>query len=593
MLIEVIKKVYICLLCVLSLCGLMCLTLLNVRTEISSDMITYACSLLGFGGVALICLCFQKVKLNWSILDALVLCFGVYIAINYFFLSNEPAANKGVEIVFMFVLYVILRVILSVNIKLKYILFFLFMLCVFYEAILGLRQLYGFSHSNHSLYKVTGTFFNSGPYSGYIVTILSISSAYIYRYNKAFSFMIKRNWIKLFFCPWSILYMAGGVCTIFSLLILPATLSRAAIVTYSFIITLLLLQRRNWKFIFSFLGVMLVLGIFLYFLKQGSADARLLLWCVLCSVISRNWLTGVGFGGFPSAYADGQAAFFEANPNSIFLLVASAPEYAFNEYLHIGVELGLIGLGLFLGIIGIALWLLFKHRNPMAYGLVALLVFACFSYPFSLLPFQIILVVFLSMAACEEKKDIVFSWKKQIIAILAVLISMGITCLLIPYIKKKVEVMAEFQKLSSLYAGDYLKGVEVDFKKIHDDLSDNPAFLFAYGRTMYKLERYNESNAILKEGILVSPDPMFYNIIGHNYKALGEFAMAENAYIKAFKILPNRLYPLYLLMNLYIETNQKEKVDKIARRIIIFEPKIKSKATNDMKQKAIDYINNK
>ena len=36
------------------------------------------------------------------------------------------------------------------------------------EAIYGLRQLYGFTSSHHSLYSLTGSFFNPGPYSGYL-----------------------------------------------------------------------------------------------------------------------------------------------------------------------------------------------------------------------------------------------------------------------------------------------------------------------------------------------------------------------------------------------------------------------------------------
>ena len=39
------------------------------------------------------------------------------------------------------------------------------------EAIWGLRQIYGFAVSNHSLYALTGSFYNPGPYSGYLAMI--------------------------------------------------------------------------------------------------------------------------------------------------------------------------------------------------------------------------------------------------------------------------------------------------------------------------------------------------------------------------------------------------------------------------------------
>ena len=42
------------------------------------------------------------------------------------------------------------------------------------EAVWGLRQLYGYAVSNHSLYVLTGSFFNPGPYSGYLAMILPV-----------------------------------------------------------------------------------------------------------------------------------------------------------------------------------------------------------------------------------------------------------------------------------------------------------------------------------------------------------------------------------------------------------------------------------
>ena len=39
------------------------------------------------------------------------------------------------------------------------------------EAVWGLCQLYGFSVSGHSRYALTGSFFNPGPYAGYLAKI--------------------------------------------------------------------------------------------------------------------------------------------------------------------------------------------------------------------------------------------------------------------------------------------------------------------------------------------------------------------------------------------------------------------------------------
>ena len=42
------------------------------------------------------------------------------------------------------------------------------------EAVWGLRQIYGLTVSNHSLYALTGSFYNPGPYSGYLAMVFPI-----------------------------------------------------------------------------------------------------------------------------------------------------------------------------------------------------------------------------------------------------------------------------------------------------------------------------------------------------------------------------------------------------------------------------------
>ena len=46
------------------------------------------------------------------------------------------------------------------------------------------------------------------------------------------------------------------------------------------------------------------------------------------------------------------------------------------------------------------------------------------------------------------------------------------------------------------------------------------------------------------------------------YKEMGNYRKAENMYIRALQIVPNRHYPLYLLMKLYKDNGQTEKAKK-------------------------------
>ena len=115
---------------------------------------------------------------------------------------------------------------------------------------------------------------------------------------------------------------------------------------------------------------------------------------------------------------------------------------------------------------------------------------------------------------------------------------------------------------------------------------DNASFLFDFGRTLREAKRYNDSNAVLRLGSQVSSDPMFWVLTGNNYRDMQCYQEAEEAYQKAFAIMPNRLYPLYQLMGLYEEIGNVEAWQQTAKEIIMLQPKIKSPATEAMADSA-------
>ena len=85
----------------------------------------------------------------------------------------------------------------------------------------------------------------------------------------------------------------------------------------------------------------------MYHLKKDSADGRLLMWKVSTQIIREQQGLGVGVGHFPEAFAEAQASYLK-HASSQEKWVAGCPEYAFNEYLQIAVELGIFPLLLFL-----------------------------------------------------------------------------------------------------------------------------------------------------------------------------------------------------------------------------------------------------
>ena len=93
----------------------------------------------------------------------------------------------------------------------KYMLFTI-LLCGLVEAVWGLGQLYDFFPSKHHLFKTTGSFFNPGPYGGFIALMFPLALHYWIAFRK-------QNKILEY------LFLAIGVIL---LLVFPATLSRTA-----------------------------------------------------------------------------------------------------------------------------------------------------------------------------------------------------------------------------------------------------------------------------------------------------------------------------------------------------------------------------
>lgn len=78
---------------------------------------------------------------------------------------------------------------------------------------------------------------------------------------------------------------------------------------------------------------------------------------------------------------------------------------------------------------------------------------------------------------------------------------------------------------------------------------------------------------------------MIYNLIGKNYQAKKQFHRAEYYFLKAHYLVPNRLYPLFLLAHLYQEMELPEKAFQTAQQVINADVKINSTATKEIKFK--------
>ena len=552
----------------------------------------------------------NKQPFRFSLTDCFVLLFTGSVFLSAYLFSDVLAGTKLTLLALLLVLYFCLRLVLSSE-SYKIAFSFLNLLCLFIiitglvEAVWGLQQLYGFKPSQHHLFKITGSFFNPGPYAGYLAVVFPLALYYSIRGTVEKSHYFATISLKII----------GAITCVAIIIVLPAAMSRASWLA-AIAGSLLVFTARYWKelitmseklsvknkkarrkLLFILGSSLITLILFLaiagmYNIKKNSADGRLLTWKVSLTALANNPL-GVGLGHFPDAYGDAQAAYFASgNASETEEYVAGNPEYGFNEFLQIGIESGIMSLLLFIGMLVCAFRSLARTKNWGVMGsLLALLVFACFSYPFSVLPFAIVFVFLIAMS--ETKETRINTDLKSLSAPIRVIrvICVPVLCLLLTAfcLYKQYPVHTAYKQWNSnrmYYQVGMYKEAAQAYEPLYPYLSDQIQFLREYGRSLSQSEQPEKSNAVFQQAAKISCNPTLYNTIGRNYQAMKKYDRAEESFLKSSHIVPNRLSPHYLLMKLYVETGEEEKARKAANIVLTKEPKVQSKEAWEMKEEA-------
>ena len=401
------------------------------------------------------------------------------------------------------------------------------------EAVWGLLQVYGYEPSNHSLYALTGSFYNPGPYSGFLAMCVPVAL---------------HEWLE----GKRIGKHVALVALVLMLVVLPSGMSRsawvAALVASGYVLGMHyregLYRYRN---VFWIGGLLLILlGIGAYHWKKDSADGRLLMWKVATqAVLDQPW-QGVGWEYVAGAYGDAQERYFASGAASEQEAhVAGAPEYVFNEYLQVAMAWSVPALCGILLLVGGCFYL--GHRGRMfgvCGGLLSLGVFSFSSYPFQFVEFILAFLALLVTCAMGFRK----TWLR----VLALVLGIGLGAYLSEHRPQK-----------------------------------NARRMFEQAHALHKAGQWQASTDLLKETMKISSDAMILNIIGKNCQALGVYEEAEAWFVRSTHRLPNRIYPYYLLAKLYEEHPEvfpREKLEWAARMVLEKEAKVESTAIREMRE---------
>ncbi|WP_297677475.1 O-antigen ligase family protein [uncultured Bacteroides sp.] len=449
------------------------------------------------------------------------------------------------------------------------------------EAVWGLRQLYGFSVSGHSLYALTGSFFNPGPYGGYLAMALPVClHCYLHASKCKKKHIFRQAGIGI-----------AGISGLLVLCVLPATMSRSAWIAATVgcaWVAYMHHEKRKWKYLWRkywrrYLAwgtagvlVLALAGAGVFFLKPDSALGRLFLWKIACRAIAEHpW--GCPWG-FAYAYGEAQEKYFSSGNYAAWEeRVAGSPEYAFNEYLDCALNISLPLTIILLCMIVMYLRIGVMYRQYGVCGaLLALLLFSFSSYPMHI-PGFMMAGVFL-LIACREgiligKFLIVGAWLAVSVAGLG------------DKWKQEEDACRKWAHVRMLYQLGSHAAAQKAYEEIRPALDDRGAFLFEYGHSLHKSGNYEESDWILRAATYRSNDPMIRNVMGKNCQAMGFYWQAEAYYLSAVHLLPGRIYPYYLLAKLYAEPEyrNRERFEEMKRIVLTKEPKVYSTAIKEMR----------
>ena len=557
---------------------------------------------------ALLAYCNGRQRPEWCLTDLLIPLFAVTgLVITYL---NHPVWNaEMVILVLLVVLYFSFRVALVQHKYNGLILLLAFMATGCIEGVWGLLQLYGLASSQHALFGVTGSFFNPGPYAGYLAAALPVALYYTMYDSKTVRESLRQTmWGR--YLRWGI----ALITLIAVVLILPATMSRAAWIAGGagcIMVVLLYLGRYResgsgirmllpltGKSIALLVAAIVLMGVALvglYRLKKDSADGRALIWKVSVDVVEKQWY-GVGLGYFSGRYGEAQENYFAAGRGTAQdALLAGVPEYAFNEFIQVFVELGVVPFVVMLVILGYA-YIAGIRRGKLAEAgsLTALLIFSTMSYPFSLLPFLVVLMFLISTCVSADGAEAVrikemsrfrfFKglWQNSWVTGL-LLISCGVVACSLHIWYPVFVAHKQWSKARMLYQTGSYEAVVEQYRGLLPYLGDQSHYLFEYGQALSKTARYGESMEVIARAIAISGDPMLLVVQGKNHRGLGNYQWAEHYFRKAAYRVPHRLYPYYMMAVTYDEAGLPDKALEMANRVLTKAVKIASPATQEMR----------
>lgn len=462
----------------------------------------------------------------------------------------------------------------------------------FCESFYAVLQLCGIIAKNTQY--VSGTFKNSGVFSIYLAAIFTFSLAYSLNYSKT---TIKESIVK-----------ALSLINVFlGFILVPATHSRSCWIAVAVIAFGLLIQKyrskilvlpRKTRLIALTLVIALIIfsGFSSYHLKKDSADGRVVIWGTGLLVLKSHALFGIGFNQIKNKFFDYQAAYFEKYPSDA-VIFPDKVEYTFNDFLQLGTENGVIAMLLVVSIgytfVGIFVGIIVRDAYFFGAfgGFCCILICGLFSYPLETISISSLFFLFMSVIVSTNNNRVIYEIKIPyffIIFFAGILFSGYIVWQQQNYSRSKYFQMVA--KTNTEY--EDFNSALINYSTALTYTPYEKEILLGYGLTQLKIGNFQGAIKTLSSASQHISDPFLYNNLGLAFQKSGSYKYAEDNFRKSVAIMPNRMYPQFLLVNLLYETKNFQKASAEAQKMLKMEVKVESQATLEMKAQILEKLNN-
>ena len=540
------------------------------------------------------------VSITINLIDIFVIFFFLYVSFRLIHTSGENILEYSylINILIVVVFFYAKFYYSNLNWNLKYLLYPILLCIGFVEIFIGLLQFSGLLKNLYQGYRIGGTLGNPGPFANFLACFMIISVSEL-----LFPISASRLY-KLFVIICMVLFLTGILLSS----------SRTSWIAVSVGSAFLLYNKYGisgfiTSYLFSFhrkiIAVVLILviavgvGYFLYNFKKDSALGRILIWKNTVELIMDKPAIGVGYERFNTEVHEYQANYFKNNPNSKYKMLADDVQFAFNDYLQITANYGFIGLLLFLGIFLTPFYINLnkKAENPVFLKsvflsraiLITVLITAMFSYPLEILPVCIILFYFAGILSGLYqngfKIPILNIFSKSIISVLLCffLIASFFSFKQLAAAKRWHKTKMEFDSVH-LYEG--LR----EYEKLSEIFYGNEAFYYDYSGKLMDAHMYEKAIYMLEKAGNKINTYDFNLRLGTCNSNINNHKKAEYYFTKASQIVPSKLYPKYLLIELYKKVGNKELLKLRCNEFLDTKSKFYTQQEGNLKIKVIKIL---